>query len=155
MKIADDPEPWKPKTKEKSEKKLPRTQTEETSEAEDSVWKTRSLPLACADCTVNNGERENPPGQSLIHPITDTPNTEQNKKEFTSVSEIRQIESLLKLLELKLYDFHQILLRLDRRRGLVNFGGSLFKTLSGTATIAGGQQLHDTLTFIPLTWRIR
>ena len=80
---------------------------------------------------------------------------EQNKKEFTSVSEIRQIESLPKLLELKLYDFHQILLRLDRRRGLVNFGGSVLKTLFGTATIAGGQHLHDTLTFILLTWRIR
>ena len=80
---------------------------------------------------------------------------EQNKKEFTSVSEIRQIESLLKLLELKLHDFHQILPRLDRRRGLVNFGGSVLKTLFGTATIAGGQHLHDTLTFILLTWRIR
>jgi len=70
---------------------------------------------------------------------------EQNKKEFTSVSEIRQIESLLKLLELKLHDFHQILPRLDRRRGLVNFGGSVLKTLFGTATIADVQQLHDTL----------
>ena len=36
-----------------------------------------------------------------------------DKKEFTSVSEIRQIELLLKLLELKLHDFHQILPRLD------------------------------------------
>ena len=69
---------------------------------------------------------------------------EQNKKEFTSVSEIRQIESLLKLLELKLHDFHQILPRLDRRRGQVNFGGSVLKTLFGTATIAEVQQLHDT-----------
>ena len=32
---------------------------------------------------------------------------EQNKKEFTSISEIRQIESLLQLLESKLSDFHQ------------------------------------------------
>ena len=73
LKITDNPELWKPKTKQKSEKKLLRTQTENTSEAEDSVWKPRSLPPACADCTVNNGERENPPGQSPIHPITDTP----------------------------------------------------------------------------------
>jgi len=76
LKIADNPELWKPKTKHKSEKKLPRTQTEETSEAEDSVWKPRSLPLACADCTVNNSQRENPPGRSPIHPITDTPTTD-------------------------------------------------------------------------------
>ena len=54
---------------------------------------------------------------------------EQNKKEFTSISEIRQIELLLKLLESKLHDFHQILPRLDRRRGLVNFAGSILKTL--------------------------
>ena len=73
---------------------------------------------------------------------------EQNKEEFTSVSEIRQIESLL--LELKLHDFHQILPRLDRRRGLVNFGGSVLKTLFGTATIAKVQWLHDTLNELQL-----
>ena len=67
---------------------------------------------------------------------------EQNKKEFTSVSEIRQIESLMKLLELKLHDFHQILPLLDRRRGPVNFGGSVLKRLFGTATVADVQQLH-------------
>jgi len=75
---------------------------------------------------------------------------EQNKKEFTSISEIRQIELLLKLLESKLRDFHQILPRLDRRRGLVNFGGSILKTLFGTATITDVQQLHDTLNDLQL-----
>jgi len=70
---------------------------------------------------------------------------EQNNKEFTSISEIRQIELLLKLLESKLYDFHQILPRLDHKCSLVNFGGSILKTLFGTATIADVQQLHDTL----------
>jgi len=75
---------------------------------------------------------------------------EQNKKEFTSVSEIRQIESLLKFLELKLHDFHQILPRLDSRRGLVNFGVSVLKTLFGTATIADVQQLHHTLNELQL-----
>ena len=70
---------------------------------------------------------------------------EQSKKEFTSISEIRQIESLLKLLESKLSDFRQVLPRLDRRRGLVIFGGSILKTLFGTATIADISQLHDAL----------
>ena len=70
---------------------------------------------------------------------------EQNKKEFTSISEIRQIESLLQLLELKLSDFRQVLPRMDSRRGLVNFGGSILKTLFGTATIADISQLHDAL----------
>jgi len=76
LEIADNPELWKPKTKQKSQKNLPRTRTEDTSEAEDSVWKPRSLPSVCADCTANNGERENPPGQSPIHPIPDTPTTD-------------------------------------------------------------------------------
>jgi len=75
---------------------------------------------------------------------------EQNKKEFTSISDIRQIESLLKLLALKLHDFRQILARLDHRRGLVNFGGSVLKTLFGTATIADITQLHDTLNDLQL-----
>ena len=75
---------------------------------------------------------------------------EHNKKEFTSISEIRQIELLLKCLESKLHDFHQILPRLDRRRGLVNFGVSILKTLFGTAIIADIQQLHDTLNDLQL-----
>ena len=37
---------------------------------------------------------------------------EQNKKEFTFISEIRQIESLLKLLE-SIHDIYRILPRLD------------------------------------------
>jgi len=69
LEIADNPVLWKPKAKQKSEKKLHRTQAEETSEAEDSVWKPRSLPLACADYTANNNKHENPPGQSPTHPI--------------------------------------------------------------------------------------
>ena len=73
LKKADNPELWKLKAKQKPEKKLPRTQAEETSEAEDSVWKPKSPPLPCADYTVNNGEHENPPGQSPVHPISDTP----------------------------------------------------------------------------------
>ena len=75
---------------------------------------------------------------------------EQNKKEFTSISEIQQIESLLQLLESKLYYFHQFLSRLDRRRSLVNFDGNILKTLFGTATIADIKQLHDTLNDLQL-----
>ena len=37
LKIADNPELWKLKAKQKSEKKQPRTQAEETSEGEDKV----------------------------------------------------------------------------------------------------------------------
>jgi len=75
---------------------------------------------------------------------------EQNKKEFTSISEIRQIELMLKFFKSKRHDFHQILPRLDRGRGLVNFRGSILKTLFGKATIADVQQLHDTLNDLKL-----
>ena len=76
LKIADNPELWNLKVKQKPEKKQPRTRAEETSEVEDNVWKPRSFPLPCADYTVNNGEHENPPCQSPIHPITDTSTTD-------------------------------------------------------------------------------
>ena len=75
---------------------------------------------------------------------------EQNKEEFTSMSEIRQIEILLKILEPKLHDFHQILPRIEHRRGLGNFGYSILKTLFGTATTADVQQLRDTLNGLQL-----
>jgi hypothetical protein len=75
---------------------------------------------------------------------------EQNKKEFTSMSEIRQIELLLELLETKLHHLHQILPRLDRRSGLLNFGVSILKTIFGTATTADVQQLRDTLNDLKL-----
>ena len=68
LKTADNPELWKPKTKQKPEKKLHVIPTEETEETEDSVWKPKSLPLAYADHTVNRSEREPPPDQSPIHP---------------------------------------------------------------------------------------
>ena len=41
-------------------------------------------------------------------------------------------------------------MHLDRRRGLVNFGVSVFKTLYGTANIADIQHLHDTLNALQL-----
>ena len=75
---------------------------------------------------------------------------EQIKKEFTSISEIRQIEILLNFLESKIYDFHQIFPRLERRLGLVNLGGSILNTLFGTATIADIQRQHDTLNELKL-----
>ena len=70
---------------------------------------------------------------------------EQHKKEFTSISELRQTGTRLQLLESKLHDFLQILPRLDPRRGLINFGGSILRTLFGTATVSDIRQLRDTL----------
>jgi len=47
---------------------------------------------------------------------------ESQKKEFTHVSELQQIELLLDILEFKLSDFYRILPKLDSRRGLINLG---------------------------------
>ena len=62
MKTADNPELWKPKAKQKLEKKQPKNFVEKSSEAEESEWKPRPLPLAYADHTVSNDQRETPPG---------------------------------------------------------------------------------------------
>ena len=61
---------------------------------------------------------------------------EQQRKEFTSTSELKQIELFVKILEDKLHDFYQILPRPDPRRGLLNLGGNILKTIFGTATVS-------------------
>ena len=51
----------------------------------------------------------------------------------------------LDTLELKLHYFQKILPRRDRRRGLINLGGSVLQTLFGVATNSYIHLLHDTL----------
>jgi hypothetical protein len=70
---------------------------------------------------------------------------DKQKQKFTSFAELRQIEALLNTLEDKLYNFRQILPKLDSRRSLLSFGGTILKALFGTATIADVHQLHKTL----------
>ena len=65
---------------------------------------------------------------------------EGQKREFTSISEIKQIATLSKTLETRLHNFRQVLPKLDRRRGLVDLGGAVLKTLFGTATVS---DIHD------------
>ena len=54
---------------------------------------------------------------------------EQRKQVFTPVAELKQIELLLNTLDSRLDEFHQVLRRLDARRGLINIGGKILKTL--------------------------
>ena len=70
---------------------------------------------------------------------------ESQKKEFTPVSELHKIESLLDTLEFKLSDFYQFLPKLDSRRGLINLDGTILKTLFGTATVTDIHSLHETI----------
>ena len=70
---------------------------------------------------------------------------ENQQKEFTPISELKHIDSLLNTLEQKLYDVYQILPKLDSRRGLIDFGGTILRTLFGTATLTDLHLLHETL----------
>jgi hypothetical protein len=74
---------------------------------------------------------------------TDLHTVENQRQEFTSVSKLKQIGVLLQTLDSKLLKFRKFLPRLDRRRGLLNLGGTVLKTLFGTATIPDIQELHS------------
>ena len=50
---------------------------------------------------------------------------------------------LLKTLESRLHNFKQVLPKLDLRRGLINFGGAVLKTLFATATVSDVPELHE------------
>jgi hypothetical protein len=67
---------------------------------------------------------------------------ENEKTKFTAISESKY--SLLSTLE-QIFDFYQILSKLDSRRGLIDFGGNILRTLFGTETLTNLHSLHETL----------
>ena len=75
----------------------------------------------------------------------DLASVDKQRKEFTPVAELKQVGDLLNALESRLANFQQLLPRLDRRRGLLNLGGTVLKTLFGTATLSDLNQLHGTI----------
>jgi hypothetical protein len=62
------------------------------------------------------------------------------------------VESYVNILETRLKEFLQVLPRLEIKRGLVDLGGSVLKTLFGTATIADLHQVHLWLTMAMTNW---
>jgi len=62
--------------------------------------------------------------------------TEQQKQEFTPVSKLKLVDSLLQSLDARLSNFQQVLSRLDPRRGLLDLGGLVLKQIFGTATVS-------------------
>ena len=48
----------------------------------------------------------------------------------------------IKILEDKIHEFYQILPRPDPRRGLLNLGGNIVKTIFGTATVSDVHELR-------------
>ena len=69
---------------------------------------------------------------------------ETQKKEFTSMYELKQVEALLETLESKLQKFYYILPKPDRRRALLGLGGVVLQQLFGVATNKDIHLLHDT-----------
>src|SRR5215471_8864357 len=63
----------------------------------------------------------------------------------TQFEEVQRIQIALDSLETKLSDLKQFLPKAERKRGLLNAAGSLFKVLFGTATIADLEGLHSTV----------
>jgi hypothetical protein len=70
---------------------------------------------------------------------------QRQRNEFTFISELRQIDILLNTSESRLNNFKQVLPKLDFRRGLINAGGIVLRTIFDTATITDLQALHETL----------
>ena len=70
---------------------------------------------------------------------------EGHGKEITSNSDMKLITTLLNTLEVRLYNFQQLLPKLHRRRDLINFDGTISKSLFGTATVDDVHLLHETL----------
>ena len=58
---------------------------------------------------------------------------------------VKEIELFVQILEDKFHDFYQILPRPDLRRGLLNLGGNILKTILGTASVSDIHELHGVL----------
>ena len=87
--------------------------------------------------------------QSTYHEVLSTVKSDllavEQRKEFTSTSELQQLELFLQILEDKFHDIYQILHRPGPRRGLLNLGGNILKTFFGKATVSDIHELHGVL----------
>jgi len=84
-------------------------------------------------------------GDAIATVRNDVTSVDKQRKEFKPVAELKQAGNSLNTLELRLSNFQQLLPRLDRRRGLLNLGGTILETLFATATLSDLYQLHRTI----------
>jgi hypothetical protein len=56
---------------------------------------------------------------------------------------LKQIKLLSQTLESKMQTLHQFLPSVDRKQGLINIGGTILKTLFGTASVLETDELHN------------
>ena len=69
----------------------------------------------------------------------------KHQGDSTSLSELRQVETLLESLESKLGQFRQLFPRVEPKRSLLNLGGTVLRTLFGTATLTDLHRLHEAM----------
>jgi hypothetical protein len=74
----------------------------------------------------------------------------QQKQAFTPTAELKQIKLLLRTLDSRLNYFHQVLPKLNPRRGLVSLGENILDSLFGTATVSDVHLLHDVVSDLQL-----
>ena len=63
----------------------------------------------------------------------------------TTLSELRQVEILLDSLESKLGQFKELFPKVEPKRSLLNLGGTVLRTLFGTATMTDLHRLHEAM----------
>jgi len=61
------------------------------------------------------------------------------------IDEVHQVQTVVNTLENTLTNLKRYLPRADRKRGLLNVGGSFLKVLFGTATVTDLADLHFTV----------
>jgi hypothetical protein len=66
-------------------------------------------------------------------------------KRSLPIGELRDVETALIAVENKLADLKEYLPKADKRRGFLDIGGTLLKTLFGIATVADLSDLHATV----------
>jgi len=69
----------------------------------------------------------------------------RHQEDSTTLSELRQVETLLDSLESKLGQFKQLFPKVELKRSLLNLGGTVLRTLFGTATMTDLHRLNKAL----------
>ena len=69
----------------------------------------------------------------------------RHQEDSTTLSELRQVETLLDSLESKLGQFKQLFPKVQPKRSLLNLGGTVLRTLFGTATMTDLHRLHEAM----------
>jgi len=69
----------------------------------------------------------------------------RHQEDSTTLSELRQVETLLDSLESKLGQFKQLFPKGEPKRSLLNLGITVLRTLFGTATMTDLHRLHEAM----------